>query len=45
MYYMLSDAFVLQTIDVSSIRVKMPKVNQEEMKNFIVVTHPQEEME
>ena len=42
MYYMLSDAFVLQTIDVSSIRVKMPKVNQEEMKNFIVVTHPQE---
>ena len=45
MYYMLSDAFVLQTIDVSSIRVKMPKVNQEEMKNFIVVTHSENEME
>lgn len=45
MYYMLSDAFVLQTIDVSSIRVKMPKVNQEEMKNFIVVTHSEKEME
>jgi len=45
MYYMLSDAFVLQTIDVSSIRVKMPKVNQEEMKNFIVVIHPKKEME
>ncbi len=45
MYYMLSDSFVLQTIDVSSIRVKMPKVNQEEMKNFIVVVHSEKEME
>lgn len=44
MYFMLSDAFVSQTIEVSSIRVKMPKVNQEELKNFIVVTHPQDAM-
>ena len=44
MYFMLSDAFVSQTIEVSNIRVKMPKVNQEELKNFIVVTHSQEVM-
>ena len=44
MYFMLSDAFVSQTIEVSNIRVKMPKVNQEELKNFIVVTHPQDAM-
>lgn len=45
MYYMLSDSFVRQTIDVSSIRVKMPKVNQEELSNFVVVIHTQDVME
>lgn len=45
MYFMLSAPFVSQTIEVSSIRVKMPKVNQNELGNFFVVVHPRETME
>ena len=44
MYYMLSQAFVDQIV-VSAGRVKMPKVNQDELGRFLVVKPPLSEQQ
>lgn len=43
MYYMLSDNFLNQTKSVSQIRIKMPKINQDEMNNLICIVPPLKE--
>lgn len=41
LYFMLSDIFLMQ-LSVSNNRVKMPKINKEELANIIVVVPPEE---